>query len=72
MPKHKHVIKAEFKNEEVDTQDGGQAKIISLCNKPDEENGMFVQLRSWDENLEHKEFKKFIGRKIKITIETID
>lgn len=72
MDKQTHVIETKIKKNEVDTEDGGQAKIVSLCNKPDEENGMFVQLRSWDEDKKHDEFNKFVGRKVKITIETID
>lgn len=69
-----HVIEAKI-NEDIDVkfEDGGQAMIIrNGLSDNEEENGMFVKLQSWDENKEHKVLKKFVGRNIRITIETID
>ena len=38
----------------------------------DDENGMFVTLQSWDEDTEHLDLSRLIGKKIKITIEVFD
>ena len=46
--------------------------ITYLTEQSDDDNGMFIRIQSWDENKKHKEFKTFMGRKVKITIETID
>jgi len=72
MKEEKHIIVCTLKERDVDTEDGGQAKIFSTSLNEDEDNGMFVKVCSWDENNNHDEFNKFIGRKIKITIETIE
>ena len=54
-------------------EDGGQAMIVDISDDNiDDENGLCMTLTSWDENLQHTEFKKFVGRKVKITIETVD
>jgi hypothetical protein len=66
-----HIIDCYFNSDEIDIEDGGQAKIFT-ASKDDLDNGMFVRVCSWDENKNHEDFKKFVGRRIKITIETID
>ena len=66
-----HIIDCYFNSDEIDTEDGGQAKIFT-ASEDDLDNGMFVRVCSWDEDVEHSEFNKFVGRRIKITIETID
>jgi len=66
-----HIIDCYFNSDEIDTEDGGQAKIFT-ASKDDLDNGVFVRICSWDENKNHEDFKKFVGRRIKITIETID
>jgi hypothetical protein len=57
-------------------EDGGQAKICEAfpinTGNSDEENGMFVVLKSWDEDTDHADLQMLLGKKIKITIETID
>lgn len=55
---------------DVQTDDGGQALIYSLYDD-DKENGLFVRIQSWDESKEHEDFKKLVGKRIKVTIETI-
>lgn len=66
------VIESKIKTTEVDVEDGGQAMIATITEPTDTDNGMFIRIQSWDEQLEHKEFKKFVGKKVRITIETID
>lgn len=57
-------------------EDSGQAVIAEpiVIDTPssDEENGLMVRLTSWDVNSKHVDMNKLIGKKIKITIETID
>jgi hypothetical protein len=68
----KKVFEKKLNTEEMTKEDGGQAMIFTISEPFEEENGMFVRIQSWDENKEHKELKKFEGRKVRITIETID
>jgi hypothetical protein len=73
--KVKKIIEGKIDKENTNTEDGGQAVITTMefrDTPEDEDNGMFVRIQSWDENCKHEEFKKFEGRKIRITIETID
>lgn len=37
----------------------------------DEENGMFAIIQSWDEDNVHADMQKFIGKKVRVTIEII-
>lgn len=55
--------------EEIETQDGGQAKIFELSPDPLQRNGFFVRLQSWDETKRHEVFQTLIGKKIRVTIE---
>ena len=70
-PQEEKVFETILKPEEVIKEDGGQAMVFTVSDPFQEENGLFVRIQSWDENKEHTEFKKFEGRKIRITIETI-
>jgi hypothetical protein len=54
------------------SEDGGQFTGCSINNSPDQDNGMYVTICSWDENKQHEEYKKFLNRKVRVTIETID
>lgn len=73
--KVKKVFQGEINTNNTDIEDRGQALITTIDSdgtNEEENNGMFVRIQSWDENKQHEEFKKFEGRKIRITIETID
>lgn len=65
------IINTTLRGDEINTEDGGQAKIFT-ASPDDNENGLFINICSWDENKEHTDFNKLIGKKIRITIETID
>lgn len=56
-------------------EDGGEALIGESFNfntpNSDEENGMFVIIQSWDENLAHTDIKNLVGKQVKITIEVV-
>lgn len=74
MKQEKHIIKCKFNKKEIIVDDGGAYKELPVFkNKPVEEiDGMWIKICSWNDDAEHNEFDKFIGRKIKVTIETID
>lgn len=50
-------------------EDGGAALIARF---DDKDTGMFVRVQSWDETGEHAEFKKFEGKRVRVTVEVID
>ena len=52
-------------------EDGGQA-IISSIHEGTETGTMFVRVQSWDETLAHEEIKKYLGKKVRITLEVIE
>lgn len=58
-----------LKPEDVDVEDGGCAKIISI--EPPE-GCFFVRLQSWDETREHTIFNKMLGRKVRVTVEILE
>jgi hypothetical protein len=57
-------------------EDGGQAVITEGLSfntaNSDEDNGMFVKIQSWDMDTEHVDLNRFLGHKVRITIEIID
>ena len=71
-PRVVKVFEGDINKENTDVEDGGQAIITHITEPTNTDNGMFIRIQSWDEQLKHEEFKKFEGRKIRITIETID
>ena len=56
---------------EIDTEDGGAAKIILLDDGSLKDHGVFFVMHSWDEELSHTEFEQFEGRRVRVTVETI-
>lgn len=67
---------------EVDKQDSGQALIYTFngIKEPYDESeemngceaGVFVRFQSWDTSKQHETFNKFIGKKVKVTIEVVE
>lgn len=69
--KYEAIVQPVIPND-LSIQDSGMAVIID-CGRVDDENaGMFVRLHSWSESKEHDQIRKFIGKRIRITVETID
>lgn len=73
----KIILEGKINPEDVDTDDGGCAKIFHL--EDDRVKRLFVRIQSWSESLEwsskagtHPEFDELIGKRIRVTIETID
>lgn len=48
--------------------DGGRALICSVTDAEVDDPNMLVRVQSWDESLAHKEIRKFIGKRVLITI----
>lgn len=57
---------------DVDVEDGGCAKIVYLDESEGSEEGMFICLKSWTENGIHTDLDKFIGKKIRVTVEVVE
>jgi len=75
------IIKViEMQHEETWKDDGNAARIIHVDDG--EENGMFVCIQSWEQDLlsprvfegpeHHADLKKLEGKRIRVTVETID
>jgi len=63
---------------DTNKEDSGQALISNIYGVPveggndtNDDTGIHLRVISWDENKEHKDFKKFKNKKVRITIETI-
>jgi hypothetical protein len=57
----------------MSVEDNGQAMIAEIYG--DDKgmgNGMYARIISWDTTKKHPDMKQFMGRKIRVTIETID
>tara|TARA_R110000772_G_scaffold20466_2_gene56717 strand:- start:35820 stop:36041 length:222 start_codon:yes stop_codon:yes gene_type:complete len=67
-----YTIISKMSSDEIDSEDGGMAKIFHAGHEDTQsDNGMFVKLQSWDEDLDHEVFNRFVGKTIKITVEII-
>ncbi len=66
----KFSIEQKLDKLDVGIEDGGAYRHVLISE--DTEDGLFFDFKSWSNNREHLEFDKFIGRKVRITIETID
>lgn len=62
----------QLNKDDLEIDDGKQFKCFHIDLDENSDNGIYIKLCSWDETLEHKDFDKFIGKKVKITIEEID
>jgi len=77
MPKI--TFEADFDESEVKFEDGKCALLWNLRkdwettgDTPDDpENGTCVKFWSWDETKEHKSIKRFIGKRVRITVEVV-
>lgn len=66
LPEHGY---REFQGNEFRSEDGGCAKIANIGNESSE---IHVEIVSWDEDeMVHQELSRFLGKKVRITIETI-
>lgn len=56
-----------------DKEDGGMGWIAEiLTEEPPCDHSMYVRIHSYDEGKNHLEAQKFQGRRVRVTIETID
>ena len=66
----KIVFEEMIKNRCVSSEDSGCALIYEFSN--DDESGVWAKVTSWDESKKHIDFNKLLGRKVRVTIETLD
>jgi hypothetical protein len=57
--------------------DGGAALVCETFRQteppaPDQDVGLCVQVRSWDESKQHVDGNKLKGKKVRVTVEVID
>ena len=76
MPKI--TFEADFDEKHVKAEDGGSALIwdhhgYEIEGDEAEETGVgtTVKFWSWDETLEHKSIRRFIGKRVRITVEVV-
>lgn len=82
MEKQKLGFEEIIQTQEVDKQDSGQALIYTFNGTKESydeseemngcEAGVFVRFQSWDTSKKHEIFNKYIGKKVKITIEVVE
>lgn len=54
----------------VDTQDGGQAKIVEFtCN---DDVGIFVRVQSWDPDRLHDHMALMMNKRVRVTVEILE
>lgn len=76
----KIVIEDEMTPDRIDKEDSGCALIFTTTDYPpeaeddaDDTPGVFFRFQSWDErNRDHEIFRQFVGKKVRITIESLD
>ncbi len=57
----------------IKSEDSGQAMIMySPVELSEVESDFFIRFHSWDEKRKHEFFRSLMGRKVKVTIETVD
>lgn len=66
------VFVGALKKKDVSVEDSGQALVGDPFSASSGDDGMFVRIQSWDSKKKHVDFKKFQGKRIRVTIETID
>lgn len=53
--------------EDYSVQDGGRARVQTF--RTSDEDGLFVRLQSWSDDGTHEDWKKFAGKKVRVTVE---
>jgi hypothetical protein len=66
----KLVLEQQIDAAEVDTEDGGRAKIVHFDGPP--ESMLFVRLQSWDDTGTHVEINALTGRRVRVTIQVLE
>lgn len=58
--------------QETDRQDGGMAVILTLYPDDDDDRQTFVRFQSWDDAKQHGDIAPFLGKRLRVTVETVD
>lgn len=64
-----HRIVKVLEETDVKVEDGGLSLVAEFQNREDE--AMFVRLQSFDETKTHEQFRSFVGKRVRITIEAL-
>ena len=56
-------------DKDVRTEDSGCAKILEIDGGHER---TFIRFQSWSEDQDHPEIDRLMGRRVRVTIETID
>lgn len=69
----KIILEGEVKCEK---EDGGRALIASIYHEVgktvDSDDGLFVRIQSWSEDMNHPQMDELSGKKVRVTIEIIE
>lgn len=71
----KIILEDTLSPDTVDVEDGGRAIICTLnvdVSENAEDEGIYARIISWSENKNHADINKFIGKRVRVTIETLD
>lgn len=66
------TITTHLNPDDLTIEDGGMFRSFDIEPDDEQENGIFFRFNSWDDTTEHTDFKKFEGKKIKLTIEIVE
>lgn len=66
------VVEGQVNDEDLEIEDGGCYKTFRVMVHPKQSDGMSLQINSWDDDGNHPEFDKLIGKKVRITVEIVD
>lgn len=72
MDNEKLVIEITGKTDDLYVDKGITRQTRLILDFDDDKCNFDVEITSYDENFEHEKFNNLLGRKIKVTIETID
>lgn len=72
MKKIKYIAIGKVKQSELEFEDGNNFVAYRISDNTEKDDGIYVKMCSWDETKNHLDFKKFVNKKIKVTIETLD
>ena len=64
------TMSEKFDRTQVASEDGNRYR--GYCLSDDADNGLYVVIKSWDDNKEHVGMKSLEGKRVRVTIEVLD
>jgi hypothetical protein len=65
----KWIVEKTIQPEDIETEDNGAARIVEISH---DDSDLFVRIQSWDALKTHTEHRQLEGKRVRITIETLD